>query len=78
MERQYGVVGYDIGIDNRQYAIFQLKPELISQTMAGEIVWYWLKTIVHSQAYAGAGSYGQADRGSANAEGCVRPRFLID
>ncbi len=68
--------GYDTGIDNRQYAIFQLKPEYIN-SYNNESFDYWLKNIasdirftVSYQGYAGC------DWNAFDGSG-VRPRFLI-
>ncbi len=76
--------GYDIGIDNHQYAIFQLRPELInkgvkgiSDTNSGRY-WYWLKAVAASYCFAGASNYGDADiNGASYSNGGIRPRFLI-
>ncbi len=77
--------GYDIGIDNRQYAIFQLRPELINQGVSGISdtntgrYWYWLKAVLSSTTFAGVDGFGSATYNSAAGWGAgVRPRFLID
>ena len=72
--------GYDIGIDNRQYAIFQLRPELINQTLNSNRFSYWLKAVVSSKSFARVISYGSADEvwEGASASLGVRPRFLIN
>ena len=69
---------HDIGLDNRQYAIFQLRPELINQDLAGNRYWYWLKAVADSTYFAGVGSNGIAANDNSNSYGGVRPRFLID
>ncbi len=78
--------GYDIGIDNRQYAIFQLRPELINQDLSSiaeatpRRYGYWLKAVSHSTTFTNVGSGGGAssDVGHASNLLGVRPRFLID
>ena len=70
--------GYDIGIDNRQYAIFQLRPELINQTMSGTRFAYWLKAVAHSKAFVDVNQSGRANLCNASNTDGVRPRFLID
>ncbi len=69
--------GYDTGIDNRQYAIFQLKPEFINSygtTRFG----YWLKDVSCLTSFASVYHYGNSshDGGASDSRG-VRPRFLI-
>ncbi len=72
--------GYDIGLDNRQYAIFQLKPEFISQDLFGNRYWYWLKAVTSASGFAYVGSNGDAgsELSASNTDGGIRPRFLID
>ena len=70
--------GYDTGIDNRQYAIFQLKPELINTNGKGARFNYWLKNVSGSTDFAHVG--GDAISGSRLASYSsigVRPRFLL-
>ncbi len=69
--------GYDIGIDNRQYAIFELKPEFINSYGTSRFS-YWLKAVAFSKDFVFVGSLGNATTtGSSNSFG-VRPRFLIN
>ncbi len=68
--------GYDIGIDNRQYAIFQLKPEFIN-SYGNQRFNYWLKAVADSTTFAYVGNRGHANAGSASGSYGVRPRFLI-
>ncbi len=79
MGQQYGVSsGYDIGIDNRQYAIFRLKPEYIN-SYGNTRFQYWLKSVSIARGFADADDYGASHsnwRGASDALG-VRPRFLI-
>ncbi len=68
--------GYDIGIDNRQYAIFKLKPEFINSYGTNRF-YYWLKAVADSTGFASVHSYGNADTSGASLSRGVRPRFLI-
>ena len=69
--------GYDTGIDNRQYALFQLKPEFINSYGTTRFH-YWLKNVTGVDRFAYASDFGYSN-------GCyvakyplgVRPRFLI-
>ena len=70
--------GYDIGIDNRQYAIFHLKPELINHDLDGNIISYWLKTVSTSYHYTIVHKLGVSSPYDASHLDGVRPRFLID
>ncbi len=76
--------GFDIGIDNHQYAIFQLRPELIFQGITGiptansDKYFYWLKAVSTSTYFALVHSDGNAGAGSATDTFGIRPRFLID
>ena len=69
--------GYDIGIDNRQYAIFQLKPEFINSYNSNRFA-YWLKDVTSKTSFANVNSYSLSgtDIGNRYSFG-VRPRFLI-
>ena len=70
--------GYDTGIDNRQYAIFQLKPETINTNGTGGRFGYWLKNVSGSAYFAHVNSDGISAAGGASYSGSgVRPRFLI-
>ncbi len=69
--------GYDIGIDNRQYAIFKLKPEFINSygtTRFG----FWLKAVASSSTFARVNEDGVAHAPGASDSYGVRPRFLIN
>ncbi len=68
--------GYDIGIDNRQYAIFELKPEFIN-SYGNKRFNYWLRAVANSTGFAGVGADGDAGTGGASGSLGVRPRFLI-
>ena len=68
--------GYDIGIDNRQYAIFQLKPEFINSYGTTRFH-YWLRAVVNSTSFADVYGYGAASANFASNSSSVRPRFLI-
>ncbi len=69
--------GYDVGIDNRQYAIFKLKPEFINSD-GNTRYYYWLKAVVSFQLFASSYVTGEASISYAAHENYVRPRFLID
>ena len=71
--------GYDTGIDNRQYAIFQLKPELINSNGNGERFGYWLKCVSGASRFAVVDGNGHAagDYRASFSDIGVRPRFLI-
>ena len=69
---------FDTGIDNRQYAIFGLKPEYINSNNSGLRFSYWLKNvaeITHFSFVIGDGTSGGAS--ASNSDVGVRPRFLI-
>ncbi len=68
--------GYDIGIDNRQYAIFMLKPEFINN-YGSQRFKYWLKAIISSTKFAGVDSLGYASGAESSISIGIRPRFLI-
>ncbi len=69
---------YDIGIDNRQYAIFQLKPELINQDLSGNRYGYWLKAVTNSTSFARLSVDCSVSGYFPSVSAGVRPRFLID
>ena len=72
----------DTGIDNRQYAIFQLKPEYINsyinpETNATVRFNYWLKNVTYKPSFAIVSSTGGSfSNGAADSYG-IRPRFLL-
>lgn len=69
---------FDTGIDNRQYAIFQLKPELINTNGKGARFSYWLKSVSGTTGFAAVAYNGHSDFAFASYSGyVVRPRFLI-
>ena len=69
----YGIGKMDIGIENRQYALFQLKPALIN--LDGHD--YWFKDIASDTSYASVHiSYANLSLATNSGVG-VRPRFLI-
>ena len=69
---------YDTGIDSRQYAIFQLKPELINLDGKGGRFSYWLKNVSSSADFAFVNNFGNSSSASAsNSSIGVHPRFLI-
>ncbi len=71
---------YDIGVDSQQYAIFQLRPELIKLNLAKKTFGsYWLRTIFNSSLYVVVGDLGHVfgDHAYKDTPNGVRPRFLI-
>ncbi len=68
---------FDTGMDNRQYAIFQLKPEFINSDGTNRC-WYWLKDVANSTSFAYVHFYGVSNTTPASTLLGVRPRFLID
>ena len=69
---------YDTGIDNRQYAIFQLRPEFINTNGKGGRFSYWLKNVSGSTTFARVHGNGHSSSDPASDSGNgVRPRFLI-
>ncbi len=78
--------GWDVGADNKQYAIFRLKPELINKSVSAISgattgnYWYWLKAVVSSTNFASVAGDGGVFLESASnpTHRGVRPRFLID
>ena len=69
--------GFDTGIDNRQYALFQLKPEFIN-SYDNEKFSSWLKSIFVGYGFAFAGTTsGSFHNWNASYMYGVRPRFLI-
>ncbi len=69
--------GYDTGIDNRQYALFQIRPEMINSDGKGTRFDYWLKNVSNSTDFAGVGGYGDSSASHASISRGVRPRFLV-
>lgn len=69
--------GYDTGIDNHQYAIFQLRPEFINSYEKARFH-YWLKNVSSLQRFSHVDVYAISNGtwSSQNLRG-VRPRFLI-
>lgn len=68
----YTNVGYEIGIDKFQFAIFALQRNFAN-------IWanWWLRSVASAAVAACVSNYGTANNpGSANAFG-VRPRFLL-
>ena len=68
--------GYDTGIDNRQYAIFQLKPEFIYSYGTSRFH-YWLKDVIGKPGFALVHDHGTSVSWGASSTFGVRPRFLI-
>ncbi len=70
--------GWDVGIDSKQYAIFQLRPDLIDADLSKTYWWYWLKAVVNSTDFVYASGTGDVSHANATSSIGVRPRFLID
>ncbi len=68
--------GRDIGIDNMQYAIFQLKPGF-RDSYGTYRFHYWLKDVAKMNNFAYSDAYGVSGVYGANGLIGVRPRFLI-
>ena len=68
--------GFDTGIDNRQYAIFQLKPEFINSYENAKFH-YWLKSVFGATQFAGVNGGGESSFWGASSVAGLRPRFLI-
>ncbi len=68
--------GYDTGIDNRQYALFQLRPEYMNGYKDVKFN-YWLKNITGAAKFSLIGDRGDAFDREATYKIGVRPRFLI-
>ena len=68
--------GFDTGIDNRQYAIFQLKPEYI-HSYGSNYFTYWLKNVANKTAFVAMAHSGHSNYGVAGDKIGIRPRFLI-
>lgn len=68
--------GHDTGIDNRQYAIFILKPELVA-AYGTKRMNYWFKNVASSTHFANIFSNAGSNMAVSSRELGVRPRFLI-
>ena len=68
---------FDTGVDNHQYAIFNLKPEYIS-SYENETFLYWLKDVAFYGGFVIIGDHQESGFWNAtHSNGGVRPRFLI-
>ena len=67
---------YDTGIDNRQYALFQLKPEFIN-SYNNNLFNCWLKDVSSRESFSYVTYYGYSGSGYASGRLEIRPRFLI-
>ena len=65
--------GYDTGIDNKQYMIFQLKPELVVTNGNGSRINFWLRNVSTSHGF----TLASPNDFNASISYGVRPRFLI-
>jgi len=67
----------DSGIDNRQFTLFQLKPELIN-SYKGKRITYWLKNVSGTRTFSAVATGIDVGSYESNTEHIgVRPRFLI-
>ena len=68
--------GYDRGSEIAQYAIFQLKPEIIYSSK-GRQIFYWLRDVTSTQGFSVfASNFASSDLAS-NSQYGIRPKFLI-
>lgn len=66
--------GYDTGNANRQLPLFAFS----KQAQNNRTAWWWLKDIASAANFCLANNLGYATYyGASNANGCVRPRFII-
>ncbi len=72
----YSSSGIDTGIDNMQYAIFVLKPE-IRIGYNGHGYNYWLKNVASVRSFTYLNGQGISQENFASNQALVRPRFLI-
>ncbi len=72
--------GFDTGIDNFQYALFQLQPDFKNSDGNGGRFSYWLKDVSSASFFAISFYHGDSDVdiAASTAVRSVRPRFLID
>jgi hypothetical protein len=64
--------GYDTGIDKSQLALFQARPDLITNREN-----WWLRDVVSATGFADVSAGGNANTYSASSSFGVRPAFLI-
>ena len=64
--------GYDTGIDKSQLALFQARPDLITNRQN-----YWLRDVRSAPNFCSVGGYGLAFTRGASTSFGVRPAFLI-
>ena len=64
--------GYDTGIDKSQLALFQARPDLITNREN-----WWLRDVRSATGFCGVGNGGNAHYGNASDSLGVRPAFLI-
>ena len=76
--RAFSSNGFDTGIDNMQYAIFHIKPQLINSGNSRTRFAYWLKDVTNSKSFARVANSGSSHYAIASStQFGVRPRFLI-
>jgi hypothetical protein len=64
--------GYDTGIDKTQLALFQARPDLITNREN-----WWLRDVASATSFTPVDSYGLAYYASASISFGVRPAFLV-
>ena len=64
--------GYDTGIDKSQLALFQARPDLITNREN-----WWLRDVRSAAGFCGVCGYGDAGRWCSSFSIGVRPAFLI-
>ena len=69
--------GFDVGLDNQQFSLFRLKPELKNATLNGTYYNYWLKDIANKFGFVFSGGWGESEYANASAELAIRPSFLL-
>lgn len=66
--------GYDTGSGNHQFELFKFAKSAINNRSS----WYWLRDVANASSFCCCSSNGNsACRWAANANSCVRPRFVI-
>ena len=64
--------GYDVGADKSQLALFQARPDLITNREN-----WWLRDVQSATDFCGVSAGGNASSWSASTSIGVRPAFLI-
>ena len=64
--------GYDVGTDKSQLALFQARPDLITNRES-----WWLRDVQSATNFCDVNDYGDANAWNASNSFGVRPAFLI-